>query len=172
MAKPSPLVIAGSNRSGTTWLQHIVTKQFGYRVLYEPLHPRVSGTRAYVRLYLDRNDAHPELYSYVCRVVQGHITNRWMLQGGRSSRLFFYRNRWWVKPVAMKLIRGNLMLEWLVKNFTCRIIYIIRHPCAAVSRSRLHEKPHFYSIPDLALVHGKQSPLGSIAGPRLDILFL
>ena len=36
----------------------------------------------------------------------------------------------------MKIIRGNLLLAWLVRNFEFPVLYLLRHPCAVVA-SRL-----------------------------------
>ena len=36
----------------------------------------------------------------------------------------------------VKMIRGNLLLAWLVKNFELPVLYLVRHPCAVVA-SRL-----------------------------------
>ena len=136
MKENRPLIIAGSHRSGTTWLHNIISAPLSYRLIFEPLHPEISGHRDWVRLFLEEDAAQPELKAYLASVFGGQVHNRWMMQGGHRRLLFFYRNRWWSNNLVVKCIRANLMLEWLAKTFDARILYIIRHPCAVVASVR------------------------------------
>lgn len=133
MKKNLIIFIAGSNRSGTTWLQNIIAAPLNYRLIFEPLHRRVVGNRKFDRLFLDAYSQQKELFAYLQAVLKGKIKNRWMLQGGHARRWYFFRNRWWARNVVVKFIRANLMLEWLEHNFPCRIVFIIRHPCAVIA---------------------------------------
>jgi len=139
MKKNLVFLIAGSNRSGTTWLQNIIAAPLNYRLIFEPFHRRVVGNRKFDRLFLDAQSPQQELYLYLQAVLTGKIKNRWMRQGGHARKWFFFRNRWWAKNVVVKFIRANLMLEWLEHNFSCRIVFIIRHPCAVIASIRKME---------------------------------
>ena len=130
------ILIAGSGRSGTSWLQSIIGAPLNYRLVFEPFHPHISQRQDFVRLYLNAESRHDELYVYLRSVLDGGVRNRWMMQGGHAHRWYFFRNRFWASDIVVKVIRGNMMLEWLQRNFGCRILFIIRHPCAVVASWR------------------------------------
>ncbi len=136
MSETRCIFLTGSNRSGTTWLQDILAHSLNCRLLFEPLHPRVSERPDFVRLYLTARDENPELEAYLHRVLDNRVHDRWMRQGGHASPLYFFRHRWWARKTVVKLVRANLMLDWLSPRFDARIIYLIRHPCAVISSMR------------------------------------
>jgi len=127
------IVLAASGRSGTTWVQNILAAPLNYRLLFEPLHRRVSGNDEFDRLYLGRDDHHEGLHKYLTDALNGRIKDRWLLQGGQEELRYFHRNRWWARNTVLKMIRAHFLLEWFEKNFPCRIVYLVRHPCAAIA---------------------------------------
>ena len=59
-------LIAGSGRSGTTWVQDALAAANDLRPVFEPLHPAVSEIGArYAYRALSRNDEHPELQRFL-----------------------------------------------------------------------------------------------------------
>ena len=52
-----PLIVAGSGRSGTTWVLDAIAETNNLRTIYEPLNPAgVPEARNYGNLYLSENE--------------------------------------------------------------------------------------------------------------------
>ncbi|MGE3538795.1 MAG: hypothetical protein AB7N91_15355 [Candidatus Tectimicrobiota bacterium] len=125
------ILVAGSGRSGTTWLGNIIAGD-EWRILFEPFNerrvPAVAGLG--LRPYFHPTAAYPQWHPVIERVLRGHITNAWTdkdrprLKVSQSAGLL------------IKEIRVNGMLAWLDHHFHPTIVYIIRHPCAVIA-SRL-----------------------------------
>ncbi len=122
------IFISGSPRTGTTWLGEIVGSCPGIRVVFEPFHKsRTARTRALGRRYLRPEGDYPTERSVLADVLTGRAGDWGPRQVGH--RLLPAR-------LAVKSVRGNLMLEYLHRNFQCPVVFITRHPCAVVA-SRL-----------------------------------
>ncbi len=152
--------IAGSGRSGTTWVQDALAGANRLRPVFEPLHPHVSpmGNR-FAHKALAPDDDHPELAEYLREVCAGRShrlwtqfrrQRRWLLPPADEFRTMqdagrLYRR--WVKFVRemprlaivarhgdpiVKCIRANLMLGWLSRKCDCKIVLIVRHPAAVI----------------------------------------
>lgn len=124
------VLVAGSGRSGTTWLGDVINYDDSYRTIFEPFNPsRVKtwepfGSRRYVR----PNNADEQLHSTVRRILAGEIRNSW---ADCHNRAFIATKR------IVKEISINNMLGYLEHRFPqIRIVYILRHPFA-VAQSRL-----------------------------------
>jgi len=171
-------LIAGSGRSGTTWVQDALAEANGLRPVFEPLHPAVSGVgRRYAYRALTADDDHPELEQFLDDVCAGKRHRMWALYRQPGDRLLpSLRNfatvadakreyRRWIKfghdwsvlaaagrqtiPLV-KCIRANLMLDWLARKCGCKIVLIVRHPGAVVeSQFRLGRGPVWDPIPVL-----------------------
>jgi len=153
-------LIAGSGRSGTTWILDSLAKANGLRPVFEPLHPYVSevGNR-YAHRALKAADCCPDLEHFLAEVIAGRALPlwtryrrqiRWLVpppaefstrhDAGRTVRrwgkLFrdlpelFIATR--RKHPLVKCIRANLMLDWLVRGQGCRVVLIVRHPAAVI----------------------------------------
>lgn len=146
MAEPSKtIVIAGAPRSGTTLLLDIMASSLRYRKIFEPLHPKnVPGADSFFYLYIRPDEKNSQLESFMRKALIGKINTPWTNELGivKDAKSFFkmltklYRWRWWAPDKMMKIIRGNLMLGWLEKNFGCKIVFIVRHPCAVVESQK------------------------------------
>lgn len=158
-------VIAGSGRSGTTWVQDALAHANGYATIFEPLHPdAVPAMAAYAGRYLRTEEGCDELETFLRRVFSGQVRDTWMTYRVRPDRLALRKNilagprqayeccRRWKKlarhymryrrvqgkPVLVKFIRANLMLPWLVAHLDVRIVALVRHPGAVIeSKLRL-----------------------------------
>jgi hypothetical protein len=120
------VLIAGSGRSGTTWLGEIVNHRNDYRYIFEPFHPRkVRLSRGFrSRQYLRPGDGDPLLAGPVARVLSGRVRSVWTDKFNRK-RLAHRR--------LIKEIRGNLLLGWIHNNVPeVPIVLMLRHPCAVV----------------------------------------
>ncbi len=122
--------LAGSGRSGTTWVAGIINHRNRYRLVFEPFHPRrVSICENFRRKqYLRPDDRREEYLGPAREILTGRIRHPWT---DRFNTKFVARRR------LIKDIRANLLLGWLRANFPgVPIVLLLRHPCA-VAASRL-----------------------------------
>jgi Sulfotransferase family len=125
------LVVAGSPRSGTTWLAEVLGTLPRSAILFEPEHmlqvpdARKAGLDWHV-LKLP-GDAWPEGDTYFDRVLRGRVVTPWTVSHLPLSRAIAPR-RW-----IVKFVDANLMLGWLATRFPLRPpVLVLRHPCAVV----------------------------------------
>ena len=151
------VIIAGSGRSGTTWVQDCIAEANNLQTLFEPLHPvGVPKARnlAYKYRVADREDR--ELQSFLDKVMQGKNSSLWMnyrirpdrfnpMQNGVANSidnarrlLQNYRKfrQTGENGLVVKFIRANLMLPWLVARYQSPVLLVTRHPGAVIA-SRL-----------------------------------
>ena len=124
------LFLAGSGRSGTTWLSEMINHRNGYRYVFEPFNPvRVGAFEHYrSKQYLRPDDAREEFLEPARLALTGALKSSWT---DRFNRKFVARRR------LIKDIRANLLLGWMRANFPgMPIVLLLRHPCAVVA-SRL-----------------------------------
>jgi hypothetical protein len=147
------IIVAGSGRSGTTWLGNIIAGD-EYRILFEPFDqrrvPEFSGLS--LRPYFRPTRDYPQWRPMIEKVIKGDIANEWVdqdlarLDGSRAPA-----------GVLIKEIRANGVLAWLERNFGCKIVFLLRHPCAVIaSRMKLKWETHidaFLSQPELMEDH-------------------
>ncbi|BBL80015.1 hypothetical protein RxyAA322_18690 [Rubrobacter xylanophilus] len=126
------VLLAGSGRSGTSWVSTLINCRNEYRYVFEPFEPRRVPRFAGLgrRRYLRREEAGEEFLAAVRAVLSGRLRSRW---ADRFNRKFVSRRR------LVKEIRANLMLGWLRENFPqTPMLLLLRHPFAvAASRARL-----------------------------------
>jgi hypothetical protein len=122
--------LAGTERSGTTWISDVINYRREYRYMFEPFRSaRVdlcSGFKPHQ--YLRPDDQNPYFVKTVETILSGKIRNRWI---DRYHRCFLASKR------LVKDVRANLFLKWVYRHFPeMPIILLLRHPCA-VARSHL-----------------------------------
>ena len=121
------IFVAGSGRSGTTWLQEIINYHNEYRVMFEPFYPQkvniVSDWHPFQ--YLRTEDTEQRFLRPAEAILCGNVKNFWVDK--YNKRLFSQRR-------VIKDIRANLFLHWIKDNFPeIPIILIMRHPCAVAN---------------------------------------
>ncbi|MDP8940282.1 MAG: sulfotransferase [Actinomycetota bacterium] len=124
------IFLAGSGRSGTTWLSEIINHRNEYRYIFEPFYPdRVGLCKSFRRKqYLRPEDRCEEFLEPARKIISGRVRNLWT---DRFNRKLVVRRR------LIKDIRANLLLGWLHDNFPrMPIVLLLRHPCA-VTYSRI-----------------------------------
>lgn len=122
--------LAGSGRSGTTWLSDLINHRGEYRLIFEPFYPQRVGLCGSfnLRQYLRANDDRVEFLAPAREILSGRIRSLWT-DRSRGLRVFHRR--------LVKDIRANLFLYWMHAHFPeMPIILLLRHPCA-VAESRL-----------------------------------
>jgi len=122
--------LAGSGRSGTTWVSEIINYRNEYRFIFEPFHPgKVRVCKNFRRKqYLRPDDRREEYLGPARKILTGGIRSTWT---DRFNGRFAARRR------LIKDIRANLLLGWMRENFPgMPMILLLRHPCAVVT-SRL-----------------------------------
>lgn len=168
MGDPSnTIVLAGSGRSGTTWLANVIAADLSFRTIFEPFDarhvPEAGAAGVSLRPYCSVGEKCPELYAFTRLALAGKLRNRWVDQQGLRLRRFhkfgtlrlhqLWLPRFWSWRLVLKTVRATLLLEWIDANFHPPIVYLIRHPAAVVtSRCRLGWETHlelFLSQPKL-----------------------
>jgi hypothetical protein len=122
--------LAGSGRSGTTWLSEVINYKGAYRYVFEPFNP--ARVRAFghfrSKQYLRPGDVREAFLEPARLALSGDLKDPWT---DRFNTKFVARRR------LIKDIRANLLLGWMRANFPgMPIVLLLRHPCAVVS-SRL-----------------------------------
>jgi len=152
--------IAGSGRSGTTWILDALASANKLRPIFEPLHPYISEAgRRYAHRALSADEEHPELKDFLLGVCAGRgprlwtqyrHQRRWLLppveefwskkDAGRTMRHWAKFLREMPRMTAngarqqplIKCIRANLMLPWIARHLQCRVVLVVRHPGAVI----------------------------------------
>ncbi len=157
---PGMRLIAGSGRSGTTWVQDALADANDLRPVFEPLHPWVSdfGVK-YAHRALSADEDHPDLRQFMIDVCTGRRDRLWTRYRHQYRLLFpplgklasreglattyrlwaqFLRELPGLRAAGrrstplVKDIRVNLMLGWLVQHCDCRTVLVVRHPGAVL----------------------------------------
>jgi hypothetical protein len=120
------IFVAGTARSGTTWLGDIISSQVPCRVMFEPFHSK--NVEAYRRFnyfqYMRPDAANLALRNYCEKVFTGQIRHGWI-----DRQVAHWRPHYRL----IKEIRANLFLKWAKNQFpSVPFLFVIRHPCAVV----------------------------------------
>jgi len=126
------ILLTGSGRSGTTWLENLLNHDNSKRIIFEPFHNTRNGSISHwnPRQYLHPDENRPEYTEPLDEILSGKFRSTWSDQFNKkiivSSRL-------------IKAIRANFLLPWIHKRYPgIPIIFLMRHPCAvAYSRIQL-----------------------------------
>jgi len=151
------IVIAGSGRSGTTWVQDSIAEANNLRTIFEPLNPAgVPAAQEFAYRFVDPDTDDPALAGFMDQVFSGGYRSLWMNYRMSPSRFNVLREglpntihaagkmyRHYKKYKTnksqariVKFIRANLMLPWLVRRYELPLLFVTRHPCAVLA-SRL-----------------------------------
>jgi hypothetical protein len=154
------ILVAGTARSGTTWLGEILAGKNG-RIVFEPFHSR--KIHAIKKLsyfpYLNPEQNNPILRDYCQRVFTGTIRHPWIDREITNLRPSFR---------VVKEIRACLFLKWLQNQFPeVPQILIVRHPCAVVlSRLQLD----WATDSDILSFLNQQPLISDFLTPYLEII--
>ncbi|MEM6258904.1 MAG: sulfotransferase [Planctomycetota bacterium] len=131
------VLLAGSGRSGTTWMSRIIHHGSGYRDIFEPFHPQhVRQVKGWPAMrYIRANQGANESTEQIRALLEGRVRSRWTDQ---YNRKIFPQGR------LIKAIRTNLVLGWIRNHCPeVKLLFAMRHPCAVVhSRVKLRWDTH------------------------------
>ncbi|WP_163538997.1 sulfotransferase [Gracilibacillus sp. YIM 98692] len=131
------VLLAGSGRSGTTWVSNIINYDNEYRYMFEPFHPdKVAEFKDFgFHKYIRENTNDDVLLKRMESVLTGSIKNKWI--DGLNKRIVSDKR-------LIKVIRGNLFLKYISRKFPeIPIVFLMRHPCAVTnSRIKLNWRDH------------------------------
>jgi len=156
------LFLAGSPRSGTTWLAEIINHRNRYRTIFEPFRPaRVPLTRSFrSRQYMRPGIDDPALTRPIDQILAGRIRDAWTDQ--HNTRLI--ANRRLVKDPW-----SSLMLGWMSRRYPeMPVVLVIRHPCAVVA-SQLAMGAWKWHV-DLEDVLSQRTLIEDHLAPHLDVI--
>jgi sulfotransferase family protein len=157
--------VAGSARSGTTWLQDLIAAQARFRIMFEPFHTQFGpGRLRSVPAYIRPSLSSPPYLADVEDVLRGRVRDSWIDHCNRNLA---------APRRLIKEIDSNLRLGWFRERFPYfPIVFLIRHPLAvAASRGRLGWKPSpEASFADEQLVEDHLAPFrGVLDSCRSDL---
>ncbi len=136
-------ILAGSGRSGTTWVQEIINYRNGFRIISEPFDPLKVPLVQHFRYgqYIRPDDRDPRFLEPATAILSGRIS------GYRVDK--FNRKRF-VHRRLVKEIHVHQMLKWIKANFPeIPMVILLRHPCAVVnSNMKLHFETHLRHLLD------------------------
>lgn len=122
------LFLAGSARSGSTWLMELLNFDGSYRVMHEPFHSykiKILKEWRYLQ-YLRPGNQEEKYYKPAKKILSGQIRDKDWIDKYNHKNITFKR--------IIKDIRSNFFLFWMKQNFPeIPIVFIIRHPCAVAS---------------------------------------
>ena len=122
--------LAGTGRSGTTWVEDIINAQNDYRILFEPFHSKKVDLLSdwNYRQYLRYDDRRDKFLKPATSILSGNIKHEW---------IDTFNHKLYARKRLIKDIRAQLFLKWIKQQFPeIPIILLLRHPCA-VANSKL-----------------------------------
>lgn len=141
------VLLAGTGRSGTTWVEDVVNFDNSFRPMFEPFHSREIALIKHwkYRQYLRPDELDDRYLGPAATILSGKIRHPWI---DRHNRRFVARTR------LIKDVRIALLLKWIKRQFPeIPQILLLRHPCAvAHSKLKLKWDTHldvFLDQPDL-----------------------
>ena len=147
----SAILMAGSGRSGTTWITDVLCALPGVQQIFEPLFPlwnervrQITGwdmSNPYIRsIYLHPEENNLEWNELWGMILTGRLRNYWT---------DYERSSWFPDRFMIKEIRANMMLGYIYRQFQLSIIYIMRHPCAVVHSRLAAPQPWHADVQDI-----------------------
>jgi hypothetical protein len=155
------ILVAGSARSGTTWLGDLLAEAAQARVVFEPFHHELVREFRPIGAFPYRrpSDSDPDLHGFCDRMLAGRLGGAWVDRG--VERLLSRRR-------VVKAVRANLFLGWLTQNFPgVPTVLVVRHPCAvAASRIALGWSPQ----PDLDAILAQDRLMDDHLAPFRELI--
>lgn len=111
-----PKVIAGSGRSGTTWILDAIAEANRAKTVFEPLHPTfVPGAILFSNQYIPEHASFLELQRFMDRVFSGKLNSIWANYRVPPDRLCFWSKQFPLKEKYKD--RPAIMYKALLRNY-------------------------------------------------------
>ena len=124
------VTIVASKRTGSTWVQELMSGGAGVCPIFEPLEGDPRGPRAVAgapRTSSRPATPVPDLEAFLARAMRGAHVTRWSMRLA-SHRQLLAADRFVVKHVQLCRAAG-----WLAATFPdTPMVLVVRHPCAVV----------------------------------------
>ena len=125
--------LAGTSRSGTTWLSNVINYNNDFRYIFEPFYEKEVEICQHFneKQYIRPNSKNNYFLEQASLILSGRVKSEW---SDRFNQRFISNKR------LIKSIRANLFLKCLHLQFPdLPIIFLLRHPCAvAISKLKLN----------------------------------
>ena len=83
----APIIIAGSGRSGTTWVQDVLAIANDRDTVFEPLHPAgAKKARPFSYKYHDPSEKVDDLYRFINTALKGEMRTLWAVYRIRPDK--------------------------------------------------------------------------------------
>lgn len=122
------IIVAGSARSGTSWLAEIIALQFRYRLLFEPEHEfQTQEGHLICDKFITNSILQNDQEEYFKRVFSNKVDSDWIAQiSNRKLKMHL----WPIIPkkYVIKFVRCNLSAHFMSSYFKIPLLFIIRNP--------------------------------------------
>lgn len=125
-------------RGGSTWLGEILQTIPRYVGIWEPFHasfnPDALNRGFSSSTYLPVGKVDPARSKYLYDLISGRGLSPRLISASNFKLDQFLS----FEGYFIKMIRGNLLLPWLLDQYPIPTIFVIRHPCAVVNSQTQH----------------------------------
>lgn len=126
------LLVAGSPRSGTTFLAELLSQIPRSAILFEPEHlqqvPQARQAGLTWHMMKDPGEDWPDGERFFASVLHGELVTSWTASHVPLGRALAPRT--WI----VKFVDANFLLGWLASRFPVRPpVLLVRHPCAVIA---------------------------------------
>ena len=140
------IIVVGSARSGTSWLSETISKQFRYRMLFEPEHDsRTKKGHLLCDRYLLSAEGNEAVISYLHQLFKNKVDSDWIAQNS-NRKLKMHLWPWIPKKYVIKFVRCNLSAAWMHHYFEIPVIHIIRNPYDVILSQQRVKFPWLYDL--------------------------
>ncbi len=117
------ILVFGAGRSGTTWLAQTIAAA-GLELVFEPMNsqmvPECRDWKPHPLLFR-KGESFPWKDTFT-ELLEGRIRSDWTIRDNPGA-----------ERKVVKLIRANLMIEWILETYDVHPVFIIRNPLAVVA---------------------------------------
>jgi hypothetical protein len=130
-----PVFITGAPRCGSSWVGEILGSCAKTRYVYEPFNHKWGLALARQLPHFTYLNASSEVSSVVQQISNKAFLG---LQSWQQLARAAYRGYWaaTIRPANRVVIKdptASLMSEWITKQFSAKVLFIMRHPCGFAS---------------------------------------
>lgn len=136
------ILLFSTRRGGSTLLGQIISANRGIRYIDQPLTthapPSVAGSlrKEITENYLPQKkysqypslskEDEEKIRKYITLLIEGRLSlGAWLEYKASRKKMLFYTDR-----VMLKITGSNAIINWVMANFDCHVVYLVRHPVA------------------------------------------